>query len=227
MRVTEALSVRSATLTDTEMTRMADSENREIITYSQAIKLGLIEYFNGKPCPRGHICERSIYHGCRECNRLWNKKKYTEDKKAAIEKKRAWQKANPDKVKKYYDKRDKEKRNKQGMELWRRAYAKNPEKYKEWSRNSRAKRRNCTGHHTDEEIKILLNKQNGKCAECRCKIYFKPKNKELRLHADHIMPLKLGGSNDIKNIQCLCKKCNSSKGGKHPIDWAKYKGRLL
>lgn len=35
MRVTEALSVRSATLTDTERTRMADSENTKLIPLTQ------------------------------------------------------------------------------------------------------------------------------------------------------------------------------------------------
>lgn len=30
---------------------------------------------------------------------------------------------------------------------------------------------------------------------------------------DHIVPLKLGGTNDPTNLQLLCKPCNSSKGG--------------
>jgi 5-methylcytosine-specific restriction endonuclease McrA len=38
------------------------------------------------------------------------------------------------------------------------------------------------------------------------------------LTEDHVVPLSLGGSNDIDNIQPLCKSCNSSKRGRH-IDY--------
>jgi 5-methylcytosine-specific restriction endonuclease McrA len=32
------------------------------------------------------------------------------------------------------------------------------------------------------------------------------------LTADHIIPLALGGKSELRNIQVLCRKCNSSKG---------------
>ena len=35
---------------------------------------------------------------------------------------------------------------------------------------------------------------------------------------DHIMPLALGGTNDIDNLDALCARCNSVKGAMHPAD---------
>lgn len=43
----------------------------------------------------------------------------------------------------------------------------------------------------------------GKCVACGT-------SKDLSV--DHIIPVALGGSDHIRNLQCLCRRCNSSKG---------------
>lgn len=72
----------------------------ELISFSEAKKQGLTTYFTGKPCKRGHIAERHVNGGCKECDRLKKKqwraknpeesrrrvKKYQADNKAAYSK---------------------------------------------------------------------------------------------------------------------------------------------
>ncbi len=65
------------------------------------------------------------------------------------------------------------------------------------------------GSHTAEEWKQKLKESEGYCFICDK--YFGIEN----LTKDHIIPLShpTGSSDNIKNIQAVCKKCNSSKGG--------------
>lgn len=76
------------------------------------------------------------------------------------------------------------------------------------------------GRHTAAEIRTMHKNQDFKCANCRDCI----KDKYDR---DHIMPIALGGSDNIENIQLLCRACNLAKGALHPDEWAKINGRLI
>lgn len=82
------------------------------------------------------------------------------------------------------------------------------------NQNRRAKRINAEGSHTLAEVNAMLVAQGYKCNCCGC-------NLEDGKHLDHIMPLDLGGSNWIENLQWLCVWCNCSKSAKHPDEWAK------
>ena len=42
----------------------------KVISRKEAIKQGLKRYFTGKPCKHGHVSDRVIYGGCRECKRI-------------------------------------------------------------------------------------------------------------------------------------------------------------
>lgn len=92
----------------------------------------------------------------------------------------------------------------------------NAEKVRARNRNRRALKAGAEGTHTIEESHNLLISQGGRCA-C-CDISLTEDNREL----DHIMPLILGGSNYIENLQWLCQFCNGSKNASHPDDWAIY-----
>jgi len=69
----------------------------------------------------------------------------------------------------------------------------------------------------------LVDRDGDRCAICGCKvepsdIWINEKGRKCfgRKYptVDHIVPLKMGGTDELDNVQLLCKRCNSSKGAK-------------
>ncbi len=101
--------------------------------------------------------------------------------------------------------------------IWR---EKNRDLVAQMHRNRSARKRGAKGTHTAKDILLLLKLQKNLCPCCKSDVSNK-------YHVDHIVPLKLGGDNDMQNLQILCPSCNLKKNAKHPIDFMQSLGFLL
>jgi 5-methylcytosine-specific restriction endonuclease McrA len=85
---------------------------------------------------------------------------------------------------------------------------KNPE-YVSWLKNQwHHRKRNALGSHSFAEWETLKAQYDYTCPCCH------KREPEIKLSCDHIIPLSKGGSNNIENLQPLCRLCNSIKNNK-------------
>lgn len=96
--------------------------------------------------------------------------------------------------------------------MWRGGISSTREYQNHYIRLNKAKRRGAKGMFSQDEWEELKKKCTNMCLCCK---RFEP---EIKLTIDHIVPIKLGGSNFITNIQPLCMSCNSRKSAKN-IDY--------
>lgn len=71
------------------------------------------------------------------------------------------------------------------------------------TRAYRARKHAAIGSHTAAEWDALCARYDHRCLAC---------GERRPLTEDHVIPIVKGGSDDISNIQPLCKSCNSKKG---------------
>lgn len=70
--------------------------------------------------------------------------------------------------------------------------------------------------HGPQIRQYIYDKANGRCELCGRKLLFN----EMTL--DHIKPLAMGGRDEIANLQCSCKACNTAKGSLLPEDYMEW-----
>ncbi len=152
-----------------------------------------------KPCKKCGKTDRNKFNQCRSC------------KNEAM---RNWRQKNKGKVKYYNRSRNSgwnKLQNRKRASAWNK---KNPAN----AHNKRAELNGYEGTFTNAEWKILCVSTGNKCLKCEA-------HPDI-LTVDHVIPLSRGGTNNINNIQPLCKACNAKKHT-NAIDYRPSKGLLL
>lgn len=94
-------------------------------------------------------------------------------------------------------------KNGESKQVYHQNYCKNhPDRISHLKSRRYAREKSATGNHSLEEWQDLKLKFNNRCAIC---------GELKKLTKDHIIPLSKGGSDYIRNIQPLCRNCNSKK----------------
>ena len=150
----------------------------------------------------------------RENTRKWHKKNKARD----VESQRAYRAANPEKRRAYLDahrtehnaySRKSRQRYPERVAAYARRYrVEKPHILKALSNKRRAQKTAAGGSFTGGEWRALCELYDHTCLACG------KREPDIKLTADHVIPVSKGGNSYITNIQPLCRSCNSSKGAR-------------
>ena len=192
---------------------------KESISRADARSIGVLRYYTGKPCKRGHISERFVSNACcAQCKQEDNDALRPEPNRP---RRKYTKRGSSDVLSRKERARIRYQENKERMmaqvRLWRRAH---PQAKRVIDQNRRAKK--VVGGRLSPDLpSTLLMLQRSRCACCGEKFG------SAGYHLDHVIPLALGGVHADTNIQLLCPPCNGRKHAKHPIDFMQSLGFLL
>ena len=155
---------------------------------------------------------------CRECENENSRRWRANNKGRVAELNREFYEANREKRLTYHREYRQANRDyfREEMKRFRQKYPNYHRDYvREWSRrnpdkvkaqdNARRAAKRSGGRFTAEEWVALKQRYDYHCLRCG------RREPEIRLSADHVIPLSKGGINIIANIQPLCKSCNTAK----------------
>ena len=186
---------------------------------------------NGKPCVKCNTNEWDNKGNCKQCardrTREWRKANPERKRENARrlrnenieehrEYQRRWARENPECSRRWREK-NREHVKEVGLKNNQRWRKNNPEAARAIDHRRRARESKGGGSYTVAEWKALVDHYGGKCLCCG--------RMDVKLTADHVFPLAMGGTNDISNIQPLCMSCNARKNAKH-IDYRTKPGIL-
>lgn len=150
-----------------------------------------------------HFNQKCCSDECRKRARAITVRKYKDTDKGKACRDR-WYKSDARKITEY---RYRSKERSKALQVIRttRYYKRYPEKKKQKDKEYGFRRRGYNAGYIDWEAVENMDKVCKKCGITD------------DLTIDHIRPLSKGGTNDISNLQILCRRCNASKGAKYEI----------
>ncbi len=175
----------------------------EIISRAEALSRGLIRFFTGRPCIRGHLSERNVVNrSCIACEVEGHRARRSRDVEAHLQ------------------------RHRQAHRRW---YATHRLMECERSRNDKQRIRNEHPELAREQDRLHRHRRRAsklssasaftiddwrslRAASTRCHWCKKPFTRMRRATHDHVVPLSKGGGNTLENSCCACVTCNSRKG---------------
>jgi 5-methylcytosine-specific restriction endonuclease McrA len=161
------------------------------------------------PLTEFHRCKTStdgLQGLCKECNRENSRRQRLRSRENLLEQQKQWNAQNADRLKSYkaeYYQQHRQEIRDQARARYNAEYALNPGKYLAKCHARRVALYDNGGRYTEQEWLDLCAKYGNICLWC---------DRKTVLTVDHIVPICRGGSNDISNIQPLCRRCNSEKG---------------
>lgn len=186
-----------------------------LILRKQAISWGLNVYFTGKPCHKGHVASRYVKTHC--CILCWadvNAASYAKNVEARRIKDRQRRSKDAAKLRnsdKKFQAEVAKLRRAKGRK-WRKA---NPEASSLCNARRRTRALNAGLLPSVNELKSMLDKQFGLCANPHCLVSLS----KVKKHLDHRNPISRGGLNNFENLQWLCAPCNVRKGARTHEEW--------
>ena len=75
-----------------------NDDTPQIISRQDAIALGFVTYFTGKPCKNRHIAERNLKGDCCECHRQRTKTNYEDNKEKVLKQQAEYYAKNKEKI---------------------------------------------------------------------------------------------------------------------------------
>ncbi|AUR99449.1 hypothetical protein NVP1265O_70, partial [Vibrio phage 1.265.O._10N.286.52.F6] len=175
--------------------------NLHIISRAQAKEFGLMRYFTGTPCKRGHIDDRLTSTGvCRECSKVSGR---------VSDKKRRSNASRKDYMKEYLSKYTQPMKNEKGRDWYRR----NAESERA---RSKVKRENNAGYYqmkcAERRVRIKQQTPVWLDKEKVAKIY--EAANRMNLEVDHVVPINsklVCGLHTWDNLQLLNREENARK----------------
>lgn len=180
-------------------------------------------------CFGKHSVEKDgIRSKCKQCQKEYNLKRYTEKKDIISEKAKLYYQKNSDEIYKATRKWQIENADK-AILMKRKSYIKHRDRYlieqreyrktdisKASVRNAHNKRRVVSKDSNVRTIFIHnMRTLSTSCFYCGCSI-----DKD-NMHIDHYVPLSKGGAHSEDNLVASCATCNLQKGAKMPLDFIK------